>query len=110
MTAPESMEAAAEDLLRNDPLGPLLDEYFEADALADAALEDVATYAQRARFSRQADVVEFALLNFRAYEGEMRRRHARHLLSLALCIGIYPHGPGRLRPGGGRRGFSRRLP
>ena len=63
-----------------------LDDFFAADAAADAALEAVASFACQARFYLRPDVVHFALLNNAAYEAEQHRRRARNQLSLAMWM------------------------
>ena len=64
--------------------GERLDDFFEADARAEEALEAVAEFACYGRFHHKPDVVAFAVLNNAAYEAEVRRRAARNRLALAL--------------------------
>ena len=63
-------------------------EFHEADALADAAVEAVADFACQARFSCQADVEAFAVLNQRAFEAEQRRRQCRLKLLHEFCEAV----------------------
>ena len=53
------------------------DRFFEADALADEALEAVATFAHMGDFTRRVHVAQMARLTMLAAEAEARRGHAR---------------------------------
>ena len=79
---------AAAAVLRERSLSFWQQEFHEADALADAALEAVADFACQARFSRKADVEAFAVLNRKAHEAEQRRQQARHKLLLEFCEAV----------------------
>lgn len=69
-------------------LGHAQDEFVARDAEADAALEAVADYCTHAKLWEKASVQIIADLNMRAYEAEMRRRHARAKVLWEWCEAV----------------------